>query len=196
MTRKMLSTLLVVGVLGTLAGIGTFAAFSSTTANAGNAFQAGTVHVTDNDADALLYNVSNAKPGTSESKCIKLTYGGSLDSAVHMYASTVASVGQYVNFTLTRGTGSVAFPSCTGATFEATPLYNGTLKGFADTYNSYDSGLDVKPSSSATKWTGDAAEAIVLKFDVSMQDINSSNGSGSGRQTTGAHTFTWQARNI
>ncbi len=41
--RKTLLSLLLVGALGAVAGIGTFSAFSATTVNAGNTFDAGTV---------------------------------------------------------------------------------------------------------------------------------------------------------
>jgi len=49
-TRKMLLTLLLVGVVGATAGLGTFSAFSSTTDNTGNNFTAGSVTLSDNDA--------------------------------------------------------------------------------------------------------------------------------------------------
>ncbi len=195
MTRKMLHTLLVVGALGALAGIGTYAAFSSSTANAGNSFEAGTVHITDNDLDSHLYQVSNAKPGTTEEKCIKVTYGGSLDADVKMYSSAVGSVGQYVNLKVTRGSGDITYPSCTGATFEGAPVFDGTLKGFADGHSGWDDGMSLTPNASATKWTGDAGEGMVLKLQVTLQDDNAANGQGSGRQSTGVHSFTWQARN-
>jgi len=56
--RKTLLSLLLVGALGAVAGIGTFSAFSATTVNAGNTFDAGTVVLTDNDANTAMYNIA------------------------------------------------------------------------------------------------------------------------------------------
>lgn len=189
--RKVLLTLVVLGTLGSLAGFATFAAFSSTTSNTGNVFAAGTVHLTDNDLDAVLYNVSNQKPGVPTSKCIKVTYAGSLDADVKLYASAVATVGQYIDFTLTRGTGSAAFPGCGDFTATGGAIFTGTLKGFADTHSSYANGLVTNPLS-ATKWIQN--DALVYKFDLVLQDDNSANG-GASALSTGSHSFTWEARN-
>ena len=60
--RKTLLSLLLVGALGAVAGIGTYSAFSATTVNAGNTFDAGTVVLTDNDANTAMYNITDAKP--------------------------------------------------------------------------------------------------------------------------------------
>ena len=53
--RKALLSLLLVGVIGTVAGVGTYSAFSATTVNPGNTFAAGTVVISDNDANAAMY---------------------------------------------------------------------------------------------------------------------------------------------
>ena len=86
--RKTLVTLLVLGVVGTLAGVGTFSAFSSTTDNTGNTFAAGTVYIGDNDAGSAMYNVTDQKPGDVTTKCIRLTYTGSLAADVKLYTSS------------------------------------------------------------------------------------------------------------
>src|SRR4051794_41659732 len=76
--RRIVLSVLIVGVVGAIVGVGTLSAFSSSTSNSGNNFDAGTVYVTDNDAGSALYNVTNRKPGDSVTNCIKVTYGGSL----------------------------------------------------------------------------------------------------------------------
>lgn len=194
MARKALMTLLIVGVVGTLAGIGTFAAFSSTTANAGNSFAAGTVYISDNDSDAAMYSVSNQKPGESVTKCIKVTYTGSLASTVKLYASSVAAVGQYVDLTITPGTQtSSTFPDCTGFTADSGgAVYTGTLKGFADTHGSYAGGLSLS-GPSAANWSQN--NAYVYRFELTLQDNNSANGADGGALSSGSHSFTWEARN-
>lgn len=193
--RQLLLSVLIVGMVG-LATFATFSAFSSTTENAGNSFAAGTVYISDNDAGSAMYSLTNQKPGTTTSKCIKVTYSGSLDADVKLYTtSTIGSVGQYVNLTITPGTQVTSvFPDCTGFVADATgALYSGTLAGFASTHGSYAAGLADFPGTLATKWVTN--DSVVYRFDVSVQDNNAANGGSSGSLSTGSHTFTWEARN-
>lgn len=197
--RRIFLTVTVLGCAAAVAGFATFSAFSSTTANSGNSFEAGTVYISDNDSGSAMYSVSNKKPGESLSRCIKVTYTGSLDSTVKLYASSVGAVGQYITLLIETGAGSPTFggPSaegCTGFTADASPqLYNGTLKGFADTYTNFSNGLADNPGAAATKWVTN--DAVVYKFTLTLQDNNGANGAGSGALSTGAHSFTWEAQN-
>ena len=52
------------------------AAFTDTTDNTGNSLSAGTVTLVDDDATAVMFNVSNMKPGDSSQNCILVTYQG------------------------------------------------------------------------------------------------------------------------
>jgi hypothetical protein len=186
-------TVLCVGALGSLAAMGVFGAFSATTTNAGNTITAGTVTIGDNDAGAAMYSVTNAKPGEGVSKCIKVTYTGSLDSDVHIFTtSTIGSLGQYVDLTITPGTqSSSSFPSCTGFVADSGgALYNGTLAAFGTTKNSYANGVVDNPGTSATKWV--ANDSVVYQFTATLQSSAPEAAQG---LTTNAHTFTWEARN-
>jgi len=192
--RRIVLSVLIVGVVGALVGVGTLSAFSSSTSNSGNNFDAGTVYVSDNDAGSALYNVTSRKPGDTVTSCIKVTYGGSLAADVHLYtASTIGAVGQYVNLTIDKGTssGNPAFPGCGTFTSEAN-VYTGTLSGFASAHNSYANGSPAYPGSQ-TAWN--SADALVYRFTLTMQDDNNANGQGSGALTSGSHSFTWEARN-
>src|SRR5437588_10326138 len=104
--RRILLTLVVLGVVAAIVGVGSLSAFSSQTSNSGNTFDAGTVYLSDNDAGSAMYTVSNQKPGGSAVvRCIKVTYGGSLAADVHLYTtSTVNAVGQYINLSVEKGT--------------------------------------------------------------------------------------------
>jgi len=191
-TTKVLLTALCVGALGSLAAMGVFGAFSATTTNAGNTITAGTVAIADNDAGAAMYSLTNAKPGESVSKCIKVTYTGSLDADVRIYTtSTIGALGQYVELTITPGTQATStFPSCTGFTPDSGgALYSGTLANFATTRNSYANGVVDYPGS-ATKWA--ANESVVYQVTATLQSSAPEAAQGA---TTGAHTFTWEARN-
>ena len=112
--RRITLSLLIVGVVGAVVGVGTLSAFSSSTSNSGNNFDAGTVYLTDNDAGSALYNVTNRKPGNTVTSCIKVTYGGTLPSDVHLYTlSTIGTLGKYMDMTVEKGTSTgAAFPGC------------------------------------------------------------------------------------
>jgi hypothetical protein len=191
-STKVLLTALCVGALGSLAAMGVFGAFSSTTTNAGNTITAGTVAIADNDAGAAMYSIAGAKPGESVSKCIKVTYTGSLDADVRIYTgSTIGSLGQYVDLTITPGTQTTStFPSCTG--FTADPggaIYTGTLQNFGSTKTSYANGVVDYPGS-GSKWATN--ESVVYQVTAALQSSAPDAAQG---LTTGAHTFTWEARN-
>jgi predicted ribosomally synthesized peptide with SipW-like signal peptide len=192
--RRIVLTLLIVGVVGALVGVGTLSAFSSSTSNSGNNFDAGTVYVSDNDAGSALYNVTDRKPGDTVTSCIKVTYGGSLAADMHLYtASTIGAVGQYVNLTVDKGTssGNPSFPACGTFTSEAT-VYSGTLAGFASAHNTYANGSSVYPASQ-TKWN--SGDSLVYRFTLTLQDDNNANGQNAGALQSGSHSFTWESRN-
>lgn len=192
-TTKVLLTVLCVGSFGSLAAMGVFGAFSATTTNAGNTITAGTVTIGDNDAGAAMYSLTNAKPGESVSKCIKVTYTGSLEADVHLYTtSSIGALGPYVELTITPGTQtSPSFPSCTGFVADSGgALYSGTLAAFATAKNSYANGIVDYPGTSATKWTTN--DSVVYQVTATLSSSAPEAAQGA---TTGAHTFTWEARN-
>jgi hypothetical protein len=194
--RKLLSTLLIVTVVLAIAGIGTFAAFFSETENNGNSFAAGTVYLSDNDAGAALYTVSNQKPGVTTEKCIKVSYGGSLDANVELYTpdAIAAAVGNYVNLVITKGTQATpAFPTCTGFVADAGgAIFTNTLSNFAATYGAIGSGLAANPGA-ATKWATN--DSIVYRFQLTLADNNSANAGNAAGYASGTHKFVWRATN-
>ena len=192
-TRKALLSILVIGIVGTVAGVGTYSAFSSTTSNDGNVFAAGTVYLSDNDSGGAMYNVSNKKPADQAQSCLQVTYGSSLAADVKLYTtSSIGSVGQYIDLTVEKGTASGAtFPGCGTYTSQST-IYSGTLSNFASTKNSYANGVSAYPGSQTSWGNGDL---LVYRFTLTLQDNNSANGGGSGALSSGSHSFTWEARN-
>ena len=190
-TRKLLLTVLVIGIVGALAGVGTFSAFSATTVNSGNDFAAGTVYLTDNDAGSAMYNVSGQAPGAALVRCITVTYTGSLDADVKLYASAVGALGDYVDLEIEKGTGAVAFGAgCAGFSSDGT-IYNDTLGNFAATHTGWGNGLAVNPGAQ-TEWVQN--DAVVFRFTLTLQDDNAANG-GAVALSTGAHSYTWEAQN-
>jgi hypothetical protein len=137
---------LVVMLLAGLAAVGmrvTVAAFSGTTANAGNSYAAGTVNLTDNDTGAML-SLSSAVAGATDTSCVRLTYNGSLDANVRHYATVAGTLAPYLSLKVTRGRNSSGFDNCTGFT-EDTDDHIGAGPGVI---------YDGKLSSYPTSWAG------------------------------------------
>ena len=191
--RKLLLSFLVVAIVAAVTGTGTYAAFSGTTANPANAFTAGTVAIADNDAGGSLLSLSNARPGDSSTGCIKITYSGSLNANVRLYATASGSLPSYLTLTVTRGTdSSPSFPTCGSFTADSNNyfgagngvIYSGNMSGFP---GSYATGLVDPTSGSPETWS--TSEAHSYKFVVSVQN----NASAQGLSSTAS--FTWEARN-
>ena len=115
---------------------------------------------------------------------------GNLDADVHLYTpSTIETLGQYIDLSITGGTQTTStFPSCTGFTASGAALYTGTLAAFASK-NSYANGVVDYPGS-ATKWVNN--DSVVYQITATLQSAAPDAAQG---LTTGAHTFTWEARN-
>jgi hypothetical protein len=195
--RRLLASLVVIGLVGTVGGWATFSAFSSTTSNTGNTFAAGTVAIEDNDANAAMFTMANLKPGSTDTGCINVTFTGSLASSVKLYGTTTGTgLDQYLTLKVTRGTytpSEPAFDACTNFSADATEylgagqgagvIYNSTLQGFADTYTA---GVQ-DPPGTAEVWT--TSESHVYKFEVTVQDNNSA------QNLNATQAFTWEAHN-
>jgi len=177
-------TMLILALLGAVVGFGTFSAFSATTENPGNAFDAGTVSITDDDSGSAMLSLANAKPGDSDTGCIVVTYTGTLPSSVRLYGATGGTgLDQYLDLTVTRGSiAGPSFDSCAGFTPDGGGgvVYSGTLAGYPDAYAT---GL-VDPDGS---WTN--GESRAYRFSVSVQDDAGAQG------LNATQTFIWEARN-
>ena len=176
-----IATFLVVGL--TVVGA-TRAAFSDTTENATNTFEAGTVAISDNDTGSAMFNMSAMKPGSSSTNCIVVTYDGTITPAdVTLYVAsgdlTGTNLDDYLTLTINEGSGGT-FGDCTG--FSGSQIYTGTMDSFASTYTDFASG--------AGTWSPSAtSETKTYQFVVTLQDNNAAQG------LTATITFTWEAQN-
>lgn len=201
---RVLFTLLTVTAVAAVVGFASWSAFSSTTQTGGNEFDAGTVHLSDNDGGSYLYDVENRKPGDSEEKCIRVSYGGTLDATVRLYMPTAvsAALGDHATLKVEAGSssGGPTFPGC-GTFTAASTLYSGKLSGFASAHSDWASGKEFNPTAGGTKWaTGDS---VVYRVTVTLDDDNAANKgaaagyvAGSPGYGSGAHTYRWEARNL
>jgi len=196
LARKLLASAVACGLAVVVAGAATWSSFAQTTANPSNSLSAGTVAISDNDAGTTL-SIPALSPGVSSSGCIKVTYTGSLASAVRMYASTTGALAQYLNLTITRGTQtSPTFPSCTGFSADsanyigagAGVMYSGTLSNLASSYTNFASGLVDAPGSPQS-WSGGSAHSYMLTVSLPAGTPSAAQGLSS------TATFTWEAQN-
>lgn len=187
--EKALLSVVVIGALGSIAAFGVFGFFSATTQNAGNEITTGTVALTDNDGGQAMFNISNAQPGQSWTRCIKVSYNGSLPSDVHMYLQrTPGPLEDYLNMKVEQGTqSSSTFPSCTGFQPDAT----GTIFDYPMTLadGDYASGLPTSPAGQTTWSSGDS---IVYRVTMTLAS-NTPNTAQAA--STGTVTAVWEARN-
>jgi len=193
-SKKLVLTALVLGLVGIIAGVGTWSAFTATTANAGNSFTSGSVILTDDDLGVAMLSLTNAKPADTDSSCINVTYTGTLPATVRMYGTTSGTgLDPYLNVTVTRGTIAVpAFDTCAGFVADLTNytgagagvVYDGTLAAFPD---SYAAGIVDPTSGSPESWTNPESHAYRITVTVADDDL------AQGKNTT--QTFTWEARN-
>ena len=187
MIRKLLASTMVVTTLGSFAALGVYSAFSSTTQNDNNRIKAGTVAISDNDANAALYSVvpaNGAKPGDFDEHCIKVTYTGSLPSTVKLYRSAVGALGTYVNLKITKGTVGSNF-NCSDFGGTTSVVFDNTLSSFGTDFSS---GLALTNASNSASWSQN--DTVTYKIRGTLMDDNNAQGGD-----TNLHTFTWEAQN-
>ncbi len=186
--KKLLISLGVLALTGTLV-FGTFAAFTATTTNSGNSIDSGTVKIDDDSgATSALYVRTNQKPGDSYSACLRIKYNGSLGAAVKLYTSAGITNGSTYNLQVERGSGLTTVDgtrSCAGFT-SASSAYNGALGSFPTTYAA---GVDGKAAAAA--WA--LNDTVDYRFTISQNDDTTPNAHTTA-QSSGAHSFTWEAR--
>lgn len=168
---------------GALVWQASYSAFTATTGTPANNWTTGSVNLTDNDSGSALFNATGLRPGAGTSRCITVTYGGSLDltasGGVKLYFAGVAgNLGQYLTLTVDESAVG-SNPNCSdfGASSQ---VVSNTLDNLAAT-NAWSNGLDLwKPTANGQTRT--------YKFTYSVADNNAAAG-----QTVAA-TFTWEAQ--
>jgi hypothetical protein len=110
--------LLMLAAVATLA-VAVWQGLSSTTQSEGNAFESGSLSITDdNPNSSALFTVSNVEDGSTGAKCITVTNDGTIDYDALTVARSngTGDLGEDVTFTVTKIAGpavSTANGSCT-----------------------------------------------------------------------------------
>ena len=164
------------------------AAFVAQNDNLANTVTAATVDLTDDDTGSALFNSVGLVPGTTVTRCIEVTYSGTVGPLPVLLYATAAPTGAlapYLNLSVDVAAANAdTFGSCTnfGAVGGSTNVYTGTLGGFATSHAGYATGR-------ATSWdpTG-SGQGRTFRFTISVQD----NASAEGQTTT--FGFSWETR--
>lgn len=160
---------------------GSEAAFTAQTSNPGNSFSAGTVTLSDDDTGVAMFTMSGLRPGSTDTKCITVTYTGSLAATVKLYVApgdyTGTGLGTYLNLTVQEGTGG-SYASCTGFVSSAAD-YTGTLGAFAAARTSSATGVG--------SFAPTAGQSRAYRFTYTLADNNAAQGLNS------QVTLTWEA---
>jgi hypothetical protein len=161
------------------------AAFVAQNDNSTNQVTSAAIALTDTDSGTAMFNnVTNLMPGTTEERCIDVTYTGTVDpTAVILYASSAptGTLAPYLDVTIQVGSDPTpAFRDCTGFVSAGT-LYTGTLANFASARTSYANGL--------TTWNPvGSPETRTFRFAISVQDNTAAAG------LTSTFGFSWETR--
>jgi len=177
-----------------VAGTGAFSAFSKTTSNDSNNITAGDVNLTDDDTGVAAYSLPNAKPSDSASRCIQVTYSGSLPSTIKFYRSALSGntgLESDTDLVITKGTGTASNCSDFAAAGTGSAIYTGTLSAFSAT--SFSNGVSVLNRAGSATWTN-AGPNNVVTFKI-QATLNAGTTSADQGKTTGTHSFVWEAQN-
>jgi hypothetical protein len=183
---KLLASAALVGLL--LAGVATVvqSAFTSTVRNQGNTFEAGSITLSGSvDRATALFDLHGLKPGSTASRCIKVTYAstGGLASTLKLYGATSGALAQHLKVKVHRGSFPGAPPAggaCTGfSPASGIPMFDGTLATFPASWSG--GAVDMDPN-----WTD--GESAVFRVDVELADNDDAQGA------TATHELVFEAR--
>lgn len=192
--RKLLLSLLVVGAVGSVAGWGTYSAFTATTTNSGNAITAGTVKIGQHAGAVALYAPSgHVGPGAANAitRCVRVKYEGSLAASVKVYVTPAPSNSTAFKLKVERGSGLTTLDntmSCAGFSASST-AFDDTLDQLGTSYAAANA-LDGKAAGAA--WNEN--DEVDYRFTISVVDDSTPNARVNAL-SSGSHSFAWEARN-
>jgi hypothetical protein len=187
--RMLTALAIVLGILasGVVVLTASRAAFSDTADNQSNYFVAGNVELTDELNNAtVLFEVDDMVPGQVETRCIEVTYSGSVANPgpVRFYSggATDTGLGAHLNLTVEEGIGGT-FADCSGFDDEVV-IESGTFAAFAATHTNYGNGAGTwDPASTPESRT----YRITVEFDADAPN------DAQGESVTDL-TFTWEVQ--
>lgn len=100
--KKILLSLIGIGIVGSLIGMGTFASFTATTTNPGNTFSTGTLSITTSRPTQSVMTFANLIPGDVVTQALTLTNNGTIDMSLTL-TRTITSTTTVLDSDATNG---------------------------------------------------------------------------------------------
>lgn len=174
------------------------AAFTGTTTKTDNTWEAGTVSLTnDSPSVSTLFTETALKPGSTGTKCLHVTYTGSLASNVRLHAAIVTGTGNSTGLesdmtvTISRLLGDHATSgACDPSYASGTPtsVFAGNFNTFATTHTSF----AAVGTAGGDTWTGaTTGEAYTYRIIWELP----SNAPNTAQGKRAKVNFTWEAQN-
>ncbi len=172
-------------MVGLLTIQGSQAAFTASTDNGVNNFASGDVVISDDDGGVqVMFDLSDMAPGTTATRCINVTYSGSLTADVTLYG-TIAGTGlaPYLDTQIAIGSGAAGGSTfdCTGFS-GGTQVFDDTLAVFGATHTDYASGVG--------GFTG-ATDTTTRSYQITVTLLDDDN----AQAKSATATFVWEAQN-
>lgn len=176
---------------------GTLAAFTSTTSTAGS-FSAGSVWLDDDDAQSALIAATGLEPGDSHAACLRVTYDGTMDAEVRLWASYYegdpvgdgAVLDANLDLTVQYDTVTTGSPAGCGDFSSEGTLYTGTLQALAAAHTGFGDGAPLGSTNGATPWTPAPGEVRVFRITYGL----AANAPSAVQGDFANATFTWEAQ--
>jgi spore coat-associated protein N len=129
-TPKLMASLAVIGAAASIAGLGTFATFTSSTSAQNQALTTGTVSIVLGSANRLAVGASNLVPGDTVERAVDINNNGSAgtSSVGSITLTTTASPSSLLDTDATNGL-QMQIDSCSVAWTESGPPYTYTCGG-------------------------------------------------------------------
>lgn len=161
------------------------AAFTGTTSNASNTWEAAKVELKDDDAEKAMFETTGMLPGESVTHCIEVEYTGTTFklTPIKLYAEagTATDLAPHLDVTVEQGTGATFSADCDGFTGGTKIIDNKPLSTVTSTNIDFDSGVGTfTPASGSTK--------VAYKFVITLGADTPDEAQG---KSAGA-TFTWE----
>ena len=209
--RSLLAAVVPIGLVLSAAVVwqSTAAAFTATTDNPGNTWQAGSVVLADSDGGSALFDTSAdgaLQPGSTRARCVRVDYTGTLAADLRLYVTTPASgavtLDPYLVMSIERGqdvpAGTTVAPDCSsGFTATTTPtfLFNTASAGSlsADQTKTMGALKAAGPDYANGLRIGSAVPggtSLTFRVTYCVLDDNAA------QNTRSTATFTWEARSV
>ena len=170
---KLLATAAVLALLVAAIGAVVHSSFTATAKNEGNSFETGSISLTDNDNEQVLFDAAGLEPSSApQRKCVEVTYGssGALKSGVRLFGATSGGLAPHLNLKVTRGsfpTGAASI-SCDGFKADASGvLFDDSLSAYPD---SWADGI----ADPRAEWR--AGDKAAYQLEVSLDDTDDAQG--------------------